>query len=208
MLVFIDESGDPGMKKRSGTSEYFIVTAVIFKDAQEAELCQMEIEKYRESLGKDPWFEFRFNKCCDDFRRGFLEIAGRRTFFYYSLVLNKSKLWHQGFRDKNSLYKYTVKLVFQNAKPLLTNATVIIDRCGDREFRNQLAKYLKGRMNEPGNTLIRKVKMEASHSNPLLQLADMVCGAVARSYKQGDLNENAFRGLIRHRESRVQLWPK
>ena len=36
MLVFLDESGDPGMKLQQGSSEYFFVTLVIFEDNEEA----------------------------------------------------------------------------------------------------------------------------------------------------------------------------
>lgn len=195
------------MNQREGTSEYFIVTAVIFEDNKEAEQCESRIREYRQKLGKNQQFEFHFNQCCDDYKRGFLRVANQSRFSYYALVLNKSKLWSEGFHNKDSLYKYATSLVFENARSFLTNATVIIDKCGDRQFRNQLAKYLKRKMNDPGNTLIRKVKMEVSRSNPLLQLADMVCGAVARSYKKGDLNGNVFRDLIRQKEKRVQLWP-
>lgn len=197
------------MKQRLGTSKHFVVTAVIFEDEEEADSCERKIVQCRIALGLRPGFEFHFNSCSDSFRQAFLKTACSAGFFYYSLVLNKGALWSQGFNDSDSLYKYTTSLVFENAKPLLRNASVIIDKCGDRQFREQLAKYLKRKMNEPGNTLIKKVKMEASHSNNLLQLADMVCGAVARSYKMGTTSEGwVFRKLIRHREGRVQLWPK
>lgn len=36
MLVFLDESGDPGLKLKQGSSQYFIVTIVIFEDKDEA----------------------------------------------------------------------------------------------------------------------------------------------------------------------------
>jgi len=209
MLVFIDESGDPGMKGRLGTSEYFIVTAVIFEDDEEAESCDDMISEFRAEIGKRETFEFRFNTCCNDFRIRFLDSIKGCEFFYYSLILNKSKLWSVGFHDKESLYKYATSLVFENAKPLLRNATVIIDKCGDRQFKYRLSSYLKRKMNEPQNALIKKVKMEDSHSNNLLQLADMVCGAVARSFrKRSGEDRLCYRKIIRHREGRVQLWPK
>jgi len=122
--------------------------------------------------------------------------------------LNKAKLWGLGFQDKSSFYKYTTSLVFENAKPILNQAKVIIDRCGDRLFRDQLAKYLKRKMNEHGSMLIKSVRMEPSHSNDLLQVADMVCGAVFRSYNLEKEGRMQFRKLVKHRESRVQLWPK
>jgi hypothetical protein len=64
-------------------------------------------------------------------------------------------------------------------------------------------------MMEPdGTCLIKKVSMEASHTNNLVQLADMVCGAVARSYNSQKNDRAQFRTLIRRREARVQFWPK
>jgi hypothetical protein len=56
--------------------------------------------------------------------------------------------------------------------------------------------------------VIRKVKMEDSKRNNLLQLADMVCGAVARSFREERENGWEFRRLVREREMRVQYWPK
>jgi Protein of unknown function (DUF3800) len=46
--------------------------------------------------------------------------------------------------------------------------------------------------------------MEHSHSNNLIQLADMVCGAVGRSITSGDA---AYRNLVKAREKFVQIWP-
>jgi hypothetical protein len=63
-------------------------------------------------------------------------------------------------------------------------------------------------MNNGGTVLIRKVAMEASHTNHLLQVADMICGAVARSYNREKPDRSGYRELIDHREMRVQVWPK
>lgn len=64
-------------------------------------------------------------------------------------------------------------------------------------------------MNEKdGPTLIKKVRTEPSHSNNLLQLADMVCGAVARSFRPDKPDRHVYRKLIRHRELGVQVWPR
>lgn len=37
MIVFIDESGDPGFKIESGSSEVFVLALVVFDDNLEAE---------------------------------------------------------------------------------------------------------------------------------------------------------------------------
>jgi hypothetical protein len=58
-----------------------------------------------------------------------------------------------------------------------------------------------------GSRFIRKVKVQDSQKNNLVQLADMVCGAVARSYTQKE-DAQRCRRLIAHREIYVQFWPK
>ena len=48
MLVFIDESGDPGFKLGRGSSPVFVVAMVVFDDRMEADLVDREIEGLRE----------------------------------------------------------------------------------------------------------------------------------------------------------------
>ena len=114
-----------------------------------------------------------------------------------------------GLDDKTSFYKYATGLVFENVKPHLHNAKVVIDRTGDQKFRSELAKYLKRKMNEPdAEMLIRNVAMQESHTNNLLQVADMICGAVARSFNEGKKDQWVYRKIVSHRELLVDVWPK
>ena len=39
MLVFVDESGDPGMKLGTGATPFFTVALVVFEDHEEAAAC-------------------------------------------------------------------------------------------------------------------------------------------------------------------------
>lgn len=208
MLVLIDESGDCGMNSKRGSSPYFIVTAVIFEDNDEAAGCDNRIVKLREDLKLHDRFEFKFNKCNHAFRKQFLEATSTFAYFYSAMIINKAKLYGAGFQYKEPFYKYATSLVFENCKPRLREAKVIVDRCGNRVFREQLANYLKKKINPVGQaSLIRKVTMEDSRSNNLLQLADMVCGAVARCYTERE-DKDGFRQIIRHRELEAQFWPK
>lgn len=205
MLVFVDESGDAGMKLGEGSSEFFIVTAVLFEDHDEANHCDQRINLIRTELGLSDHFEFHFNKCNTAIRHSFLEKVAPFDFFYLAVVLNKPKLRSPGFRVKESLIKYTSGLVFENAKPHLRDAIVVVDASGSKDFRNQLSKYLKKRIKDDGGyRLIKKVKTSRSQGNNLIQLADMVSGAVWRSLKHQD---ESCRQLISHRELRVQVWP-
>src|SRR6267143_26671 len=51
MVVFIDESGDPGMKLDAGASLFFVVTAVAFQSEDDALACTEKIDELREAAG-------------------------------------------------------------------------------------------------------------------------------------------------------------
>ncbi len=209
MLCFIDESGDPGLKLESGSSPYFVVALVLFNDNDEALAADQRIGLLRRELRLHDQFEFRFTHLKQELREAFLKAVAPYEFFYFAIVINKRKLYGPGFKFKESFYKYTCGLVFENAKPHLANATVVIDGSGSREFRRQLSTYLHRRINTIGGVggFIRKVKIQDSRSNNLLQVADMVSGAVARS-STGKPDAAIYRRLIKHREIFVQFWPR
>lgn len=209
MLVFIDESGCPGMKVEGASTAFFTVTLLAFEDHDEATACDQRIGLLKRELGWRDHEEFHFNKMRPDYRRKFLEAVAPYQFFYFAIVLNKSKLSGKGFQFPDSFYKYTCNLVFQNAKPHLSNAIVVIDGSGSRKFRLELSTYLRKRINDAGSGVchIKKVKLQNSHANHLLQMADVVCGAVARSFTdKPDAKE--YRQIISHREFSVQYWPR
>jgi hypothetical protein len=208
MFIFIDESGDPGLKVSQGASAYFAVSLVVFEDADEAVACDQRIELLRREIGWKSNNEFHFHRNSDKIRDAFLKAVQPYSFFYYGIVINKAKLNGEGFKNKESFYKYACRLVFENAKEKLHDATVILDQSGSEDFRNQLRTYLKKHMNNQKNTLIHKVKMQDSARNNLLQLADYVASVINRSVQQQKNRADGFRKIIAHREIFVQVWPK
>jgi len=210
MLVFIDESGDSGLKIENGSSRFFAVSLVVFEENDEAIACDQRIELLKRELGWEPASEFHFKNNSDRVREEFLKAVNKYNFFYYCIAINKDpkKLWGDGFKDKKSFYKYTCSLVFENAKEKLDNAIIMIDRSGSLDFRHQLEKYLKSKINSSARKYIQKIKMQDSQKNNLLQLADYVAGAINRSINQKKNNSNFYRKIISAHEINVQVWPK
>ena len=206
MLVFIDESGDTGLKIKQGSSRYFVIALVSFEEDEEAIACDQRIQLLKRELKLPADFEFKFSKLRKDIRIKFFEAVLPYVFFYYGIVINKdpSKLYGDGFKIKESFYKYTCSLVFENAKPHLKEATIIIDGSGSREFKKQFSTYLRKKV---GTSVIKKIKIQSSHNNNLIQLADMIAGAINRSFSQkGD--KDIYRKIIKSKEIYVQIWPK
>ncbi len=132
------------------------------------------------------------------------------NFFYFGFAINKMQLYTEGFPNTEVFYKYVCGLVFESAKPYLDDAIVKIDASGGRKFQRQLAAYLKTKINTPDTLTQRISKVNANNSSRsnMLQLADMVCGAIARSFRTDKVEPNAFRKIIKHREISVQVLPE
>ncbi len=207
MLVFIDESGDVGMKLDSGSSQLFTITVVGFTDFDEASKTDSLIGSLRQKMRVKS--EFKFSRLSPPNKLLFFQELSQADFHYWSVVINKAKLRGEGFQYKDPFYKYACKLVCLNARESLENSIVVIDGSGSREFRQQIQSYLKKSLNNQEDDLpkIKKVKITDSLKNNLLQLADMVCGAVARSYTEKS-DRNIYREILRKKERNVQFWPK
>ena len=209
MLVFIDESGDSGLKTDAGSSRFFCISLVVFEDHQEAINCDKRIELLTQEIGWAPNAEFHFKRNSHDARLAFLNAVSPYEFFYYGIVINKDpkKLYGEGFKHKQSFYKYACTLLFENAKERLEDAIVVIDESGSLDFKRQLATYLRKKINTNTRSHIKKLKMQRSSSNRLLQLADYVAGVINRKI-QGKKGWEHYHAAIAHREIYVQVWPK
>lgn len=200
----MDESGDPGLKLGCGSSKDFVVTLVVFEENEEAEALDKRISLLRHELRLNPNYEIKFNKCNREIRERFLSVIMPYNFFYFAIAINKEKLYGEGFGYKESFYKYASGLVFQNAKTHLHDATIIIDGSGSKDFRNQLGNYLRKKIS---GGYIKKIKLQDSKRNNLLQLVDMVSGAIKRSFTGKD-DAKVYRDIIKSREIYVQVWPR
>ena len=208
MLIFIDESGDPGLKVYAGSSQYFVIALVGFENYEEASAVDDRISSLRREHGFPENFEFHFNKLKPAYRRLFLEAVAPYNFFYFGVVIDKAKLMEREFQLKESIHTHACGLLLEDAKPRLNRAIVIVDGTESKRFRQEFKSYLVRRLkDDSGQCFIKKVRIHNSTTNNLLQLADAIVGAVARSFTaKKDAGE--YRSLIAHREIKVEIWPK
>src|SRR5689334_7589262 len=107
MLVFIDESGDPGFKLDRNASPIFVVAMVIFRDSASAAETQMRIEA--SVARRRHKSEFKFNKCSHDVRDKFFSVVRNCPFKVRSIVVRKELIHSPRLRaDKEKFYEYFV----------------------------------------------------------------------------------------------------
>lgn len=188
MLVLIDESGDPGFKLDKGSTKHFVAAMVVFRDFKQAEACSATIKTLRLQLPHSG--EFKFNKSDSRVKDSFFEAMRAHSFEVWALVIDKTLIRSENLRrNDEKFYNYFVKLLLDcGAK--LEGARVKIDGSGDREFKDQLQRYLKRSL--PAGS-VSSVKFADSQKDDLIQLADMVVGAIARSYRTSEERSKARR---------------
>ena len=207
MLVFLDESGDPGMNVERGASELFVVALVTFKGPAEAQRCDDAIAEHRRSIGVPSGFEFHFSQNSRRQREALLSAISDCDFQTHVFALNKKAAGRLGFTTKAAC-NWTTKRTFENAREFLSDARVVIDGSGDRQFRRQLTAYLRQEVNRPSEVrVIRDVRIQPSHQNNLLQLADYVASISAQALNAKADGERLRRTYLRNREGSFGLWP-
>lgn len=147
MLAFVDESGDSGRKPDKGSSAFFTMALVTFPEREEADACDRRIALLRHELRKPVGFEFKFRENSHEVRMRLLEAISPFGFFYHGLTVDKDprRLHGPGRGDKESLQGFTCRLVFEAARPYLTDATVVIDETGGGTFMQDFKRYLRAR---------------------------------------------------------------
>lgn len=200
MLVFIDESGDPGFKLGKGSAPIFVAAMVVFHDHGQALATQTAIEDAAVKLRIHP--EFKFSRCRDEIRDAFFETVRPFDFRVRAIVVQKDLIYSQHLRsEKERFYSFFVKSMLKFDDGLLEGAHILIDGSGDREFRRQLEAYLRRHL---GRGKVKKIRFRDSHSDPLIQLADMCAGAIARANRPD--RDDQYRWMKMFRPKIDDIW--
>lgn len=143
MLVYIDESGDPGLPSRPGASRYLVVAAVLVeRDAEE--LLRSRIDRLRSEIGFGPLREFRFNKLDRERRLAFLRAIDPFEYAYCASVIDKVRLTGEyATFTKDDVYIRAAEMALLTVGDMLHDATVVIDGSGSRSFRKSLSTALR-----------------------------------------------------------------
>lgn len=197
MIIFIDESGDPGFNISGGASSYFVVACIIFDDELVAEETALAIKKYRRKIGFPSTVEFKFAKSKNQTKKDFLHTVSKFDFRVRAIVVNKSAIRSKELKhSKDSFYNYFIKQVLLHNKDSLNNSNIKLDGHGNRLFRRSLTTYLRRELNNSERKVMKNLRLVNSKQNVLIQMADMIAGAIRRDYDSSAKSNKTFRKII------------
>ena len=195
MLVFIDDSGDPGFKFNNGSSSHFVIACIIFEDNLDAEETALKIKRYRRTLGWRDEHEFKFNKTSQKIRIGFLNEIKSCNFTIRAIVCDKTHIRSpELIRNKNKFYNYMIKQVLDKSTNI-QNASLRMDGHGDRSYKKAANTYFRQQLNKNRN-LVNKLKFVNSKNGSLIQLADMVAGSIYKTTQKDKTDKDLYKNIL------------
>jgi len=208
MLGFVDESGDTGFRFDRNSSPYFVVALVLVPNEEEAQRIGRTIEDLKAEMRK-PSMEFHFAKTDDRTRQKFFTAVGEHDFRVIASACNKSSA--QSLKDNHAgllLAAFGATLEHARDRGLLDACSVKYDESGSNAFQRKLSSSLLAQVNglDTGRFL-KRCEPQRSAGNNLIQLVDMVCGAIARPYNKPDRESRDLLKIIKHRVYPVHEWP-
>lgn len=198
MIVFLDESGDAGFKLGQGSSRFFVIALVVFDTPEAAEETADIIRALRRQLQLRPEFEFKFGKMNDVFRFRFLEAVQRAPFQVRALVVDKQGLADDAGQSRGEFYFSFVRRVLKHNQDSIRGAQLRVDGAGGRAFRKKFSSDLRRDL----GPVLADCKFRDSGADDLIQLADMMAGAVRRAHDL-DKQDRRFYDTVRHQVADV-----
>lgn len=197
-LVFIDDSGDPGFKLDKGSSSHFVIACVIFEDPLAAEETALIIKKYRRDLGWTDRREFKFNKTNKKYIKELLGRIKNCDFRVRAICIDKANIRSGELRNKqDSFYNYAIKEVLSKTESL-KDADIRLDGHSGRAYKKSAITYLRREVNSSSQK-ITKVRFVDSHTNVLIQLADLAAGSILRSTQPKKTDHKDYVKILKKR---------
>lgn len=193
MIIAVDDSGDPGIKLGKGSSDFFLIAAVLFEDDLDAEEMSLKIKRLRKELGWKEDHEFKFRKLSPEYRKIFLKTVKNLNFEVVVFELDKTSIKDPRLyrNDASKLYNAVILETVKAFGEKVRSAHIYIDGEGGNDYRRKVRSYF--RKNLPKQTM-KELSYQDSKKNNLIQLADMIVGSARRVAER---NEDEYIKIVR-----------
>ena len=199
-IVYMDESGSPGVGDEH--DRHFVVAAVMLES--HAELARLE-QRFGNALAivrRETLVEVK----ASNFSKRNLALVLRELslsgYVWAAACFDKRKLESPGLLDPKTLYRYAFRFVIEDLLAVTWRPTVVIDEYSNVTFQEELAAYLKRQTAGTPQT-IQSVRFAQSSKDRLIQLADLVAGAVRASA----MGNHVPLREIEHQSIGLSHWP-
>ncbi|GAB4572739.1 MAG: hypothetical protein Fur0017_25030 [Anaerolineales bacterium] len=187
MLTFTfagDESGDASFDFEKGASRHFVIAMIATPSPDNL---RTALEKTRLDLNLAERYEFGFHKLhSEKLRKKVFVSLAQMDFEAWAIVVDKASLG-KSFRAMTGLERYlffVAELIRCIPDEKRLDGTLILDEFGHpNQTKIELKRILKALNIRHG---FRRISIRRSKSEPLIQIADLVAGAIWRRDTHND----------------------
>lgn len=194
--ILLDESGDLGFdfitKK---PSRYFTICLLATSDSKSYYAIRQAIKKAlrrkvnKGGRAKHLKHEIKGVETNLETKNYFYKQVAELRFGIYALTLNKKRVVTRLTQEKERLYNFIARQVFDRIpfEQAIERVQLVVDRCKGKaeiqDFNRYLVRHLQGRLNP---TVTLNIDHLESHSEPALQAADLFSWGIFRKYEKND----------------------
>ncbi len=189
-----DESGDVSLNFVKGASQYFVVTMISTKSPDDL---RKTLEKLRIDSGLSERYEFGYHKLSSaQLRKRVFSTLASADFDIWAILVDKTSL-SEAFKAMSGLdfYLFFVsELIRQIPDQKREGGTLILDEFGyPDQTRDELRRIMKARNIQHR---FRRISIRRSQSEPLIQIADLIAGAI---WRRDTHNDTGAYEMIEHK---------
>jgi hypothetical protein len=186
VIAFADEFGNNSFKFSTESSHFIIASVIVnYEDLEEF---YNEVEKIRSKYFQTG--EIKSSKVKDNYKRRLLILndLSKLKFNIYSVVVDKTKLYGEGFRYKKSFNKYLNGILYKELYKTFPKLELKVDEHGGNEFMLEFKEYV--RQNHI-RTLFEGSEFFVNKSDKELgvQVADFVAGTLGYIFDEHKKSE-------------------
>jgi Protein of unknown function (DUF3800) len=207
VIAFADEFGTNSFDFKTQSSHFIIASVIVNLD--ESEVVNEKLEAVRAKYFQKG--EIKSNKVGENHKRRHLVLNALQdiNFSIYAVVVDKEKLFGEGFKYKQSFYKFLNGILYKELYRTFPQLELKVDEHGGNDFMLSFKKYVQTNhirnLFEGSEFHIRK-----SHSELGVQLADFIAGTLGYifdKHKKSD-ESNKFLKSLSNKLISINHFPK
>jgi hypothetical protein len=207
VIAYADEFGTNSFDLEKQSTHFIIASVIINID--ELDIVNIELEKIRKHFFQTG--ELKSQKISNNHKRRelILKELNKINYSIYALVVDKRKLFGEGFKYKQSFYKYLNGILYKEIYRTFPQIDLVVDELGQNDFMRSFKKYVQNNhirdLFSGSDLLIQK-----SHSELGIQLADIIAGTLGYIYDEHKKGEHSakFMKLLSEKIISINNFPK
>lgn len=207
VIAYADEFGTNSFNFAEQTS-HFIVASVIM-NIDELDFINENLERIRVKFFQKGEMKSQKVKANHQRRKLLLSELNNINYSIYAVIVDKRLLFGDGFKYKQSFYKYLNGILYKELYKTFPELELIVDEHGENDFMINFKKYVE---KNHIRTLFSGSNFNIKKSNNELgiQLADIIAGTLGYIYDETKKGEHSeyFQRLLSNKITSINIFPR